>query len=62
MTWIFVAVGLAVAGLVVLGVLTARVFIAMRALSREIGRVGRRLEPALAEFRTDLRSLRHPQG
>jgi hypothetical protein len=45
MVWIYVAVGLAVAGLVPLVVLTARVLVAMRGLTREMERAAARLEP-----------------
>jgi uncharacterized membrane protein YciS (DUF1049 family) len=62
MAWIFAAVGLATAGLIVLGVLAVRVSLAARALSREIGRTSQRLTPALVEFRADLRPIRPPQG
>ncbi|RCG29783.1 hypothetical protein DQ384_19640 [Sphaerisporangium album] len=44
MMWIYVAVGLAVAGLVPLGFLTARVLVAVRGLTREIERTAGRLE------------------
>lgn len=46
MTWIFVAVGVAFAGLVVLLVLSARVMIAARALSREIAHASAQIAPA----------------
>ncbi|HEX4816128.1 MAG TPA: hypothetical protein VFV66_25570 [Nonomuraea sp.] len=39
MTWIFVAAGLVPAGLVVLGVATARVVAAARGLNREIAQI-----------------------
>jgi hypothetical protein len=45
MTWIFAAVGLAMAGLVVLGFLSAQVFVAARGLGREIDRARQRLAP-----------------
>ncbi|GII82052.1 hypothetical protein Ssi03_00420 [Sphaerisporangium siamense] len=44
MTWIYLAVGLAVAGLVPVALLTARVLVAVRGLTREIERTTRRLE------------------
>jgi hypothetical protein len=45
MIWIYVAVGLGVAGLVPLVVLTARVLVAVRRLAREMERAATRLEP-----------------
>ncbi|MFC0553059.1 hypothetical protein ACFFHJ_19390 [Planotetraspora thailandica] len=50
MTWIFVAVGLAMAGLSVLGFLSARVFVAARGLGLEIDRARQRLAPFSGEF------------
>jgi hypothetical protein len=49
MTWTFAAVGLATAGLAVLGFLSAQVFVAARGLGREIDRTRRRLAPVLDE-------------
>ncbi|MFJ2033584.1 hypothetical protein [Streptosporangium sp. NPDC087985] len=46
MVWIFAAVALAFAGLVVLGFLGLRVLLAARDLGREVDRTRRRLEPA----------------
>ncbi|WP_043627895.1 LapA family protein [Nonomuraea candida] len=45
MTWIFVSVGLGVAGLVALGVAGARVVSAARSLKREIAVAKAQLEP-----------------
>ncbi|WP_344942911.1 hypothetical protein [Sphaerisporangium flaviroseum] len=45
MIWIYVAVGLALAGLVPVAVLTARVLVAIRGLTREIERATTLLEP-----------------
>ncbi|GII61217.1 hypothetical protein Skr01_13020 [Sphaerisporangium krabiense] len=44
MTWIYLAVGLAVAGLAPVALLTARVLVAVRGLTREMERTARRLE------------------
>ncbi|WP_214410997.1 hypothetical protein [Sphaerisporangium fuscum] len=56
MVWIYVAVGLGVAGLVPIAVLSVRVLVAMRGLTREIERTTRRLEPVRAQFaRSDRR-------
>jgi uncharacterized membrane protein YciS (DUF1049 family) len=43
MFWIFAAVGLATAGLIVLGFLSVRVLVAARGLTREIDRSRQRL-------------------
>ncbi|MEU8271385.1 hypothetical protein AB0B89_30025 [Sphaerisporangium sp. NPDC049002] len=45
MIWIYVAVGVGVAGLVPLAVLATRVLVAMRGLAREIERATTRLAP-----------------
>ncbi|MET7331910.1 hypothetical protein [Nonomuraea sp. NPDC005650] len=45
MTWIYVAGGLCVAGLVVVGVAGARVVVAARNLKREIAEATAQLEP-----------------
>jgi hypothetical protein len=45
MIWIYAAVGLAVAGLVPLALLIARVLVAVRGLTREIERTAACLEP-----------------
>ncbi|UBU09576.1 hypothetical protein [Nonomuraea gerenzanensis] len=50
MTWIFVSVGLGVAGLVVLGVAGARVVAAARTLKREIAAAQAQLEPRRARL------------
>jgi uncharacterized membrane-anchored protein YhcB (DUF1043 family) len=54
MIWIYAAVGLGVAGLAVLGVLTARVLVAARGLGREIDRARKRIEPAQARLRAEI--------
>jgi hypothetical protein len=49
-------VGLAFAGLVVIGACAVQVFLAVRGLGRELQRTGRRLEPKRSALRTaDLR-------
>ena len=50
-------VALAFAGLVVLAVCAAQVFLAVRDLGREIGRTGRLLEPKRSALRTAARNL-----
>ncbi|WP_214109196.1 hypothetical protein [Acrocarpospora catenulata] len=59
MAWIYLAVGLGVAGLAVLGVLTARVLSAVRGLDRELDLARRRLEPRL---RAGISAVRPPEG
>ncbi|WP_285706144.1 hypothetical protein [Microtetraspora sp. NBRC 16547] len=54
MIWISTAVGLAVLGLAVLGVLASRVFVAARGLSREIDRTRQRLEHHSGDFRVKI--------
>ncbi|WP_424531937.1 hypothetical protein ACOZ38_17835 [Sphaerisporangium viridialbum] len=51
MIWIYVAVGVGVAGLVPLVVLGARVLVAMRGLAREIERATTRLAPVQGRFK-----------
>jgi hypothetical protein len=67
--WVVVSVGVAFAGLVVLAVCAARVFLAVRGLARELERTKRRLEPRQKTLRSELRTLRretepdtHPDG
>lgn len=62
MTWIFAAVGLATAGLALLGVLAVRAFAAARVLSEEIGRTSRRIGPAWGELRAEVSTIRHIDG
>ncbi|MFF3666566.1 hypothetical protein [Microtetraspora malaysiensis] len=62
MIWISTAVGLAVLGLAVLGVLGARVFVAARDLSRELDRTRQRLERHSGEFRVRIGTNRDGQG
>ncbi|MFI7133205.1 hypothetical protein ACIBQ1_46540 [Nonomuraea sp. NPDC050153] len=50
MTWIYVAGGLCVAGLVVVGVAGARVVAAARTLKREIAEATAQLEPRRARL------------
>lgn len=50
MTWIYVSVGLGVAGLVVLGIAGARVVAAARTLKREIAEAKAQLEPRRARL------------
>ncbi|WP_248963134.1 hypothetical protein [Sphaerisporangium perillae] len=62
MTWIYVAVGLAVAGLVPLAVLAARVVVAVRGLSHEIERATRRLEPVQGRLRAAVGASGRQEG
>jgi hypothetical protein len=52
-------VGLAFAGLVVLGACAVKVFLAVRGLGRELGRVRERLEPKRADLRREADRLDH---
>ncbi|MEU9889123.1 hypothetical protein [Sphaerisporangium sp. NPDC051011] len=62
MMWIYVTVGLAVAGLVPLGVLTARVLVAVRGLTREIERTAGRLETVHAASTASAGVLKGQEG
>ncbi|MFB9248916.1 hypothetical protein ACFFWE_11805 [Sphaerisporangium melleum] len=62
MTSIFVAVGLAVTGLVPLAVLSSRVVVAARSLTREIERANDRLAPAESRFKALIGTSRRAQG
>ncbi|MET8143807.1 hypothetical protein ABZU32_26180 [Sphaerisporangium sp. NPDC005288] len=62
MTWIFVAVGLAVAGLVPLAVLSARVVVAARGLSREIERANGRLAPVQGRLKAAIGASVRTEG
>ncbi|GAA0373824.1 hypothetical protein GCM10009530_25320 [Microbispora corallina] len=62
MTWIFAAVGLAVAGLAVLAVPAVRVFAAARGLGAELDRARRRLGPPEDEFPAAGSTLRAERG
>jgi hypothetical protein len=57
MPWVMSFVALAFAGLVVLAVCAARVFLAVRDLGRELRRTGRRLEPKRSSLKTAARRL-----
>lgn len=54
MGWLTIAIVLAVVGLVVVGVCTARAAFALRTLSREIRRIRTSLEPIRAEPANEL--------
>lgn len=62
MTWIFAAVGLAVAGLAVLAVLTARVFAAARDLGQEVDRTRKRLNQTGDEHPVRIGAFRDRDG
>ncbi|MET8162062.1 hypothetical protein ABZT47_37370 [Sphaerisporangium sp. NPDC005289] len=62
MTWIFVAVGLAVVGLVPLAVLSARVVVAARGLSREIERANGRLAPVQGRLKAAIGASVRTEG
>jgi len=63
MTWgIFVAVGAATAGLVVLAVVSVRILVAARGLGKEIARSRRRLEPAESELRAKVSAFPPSHG
>ncbi|MDP9867522.1 MULTISPECIES: hypothetical protein [Streptosporangium] len=62
MSWIFAAVALAFAGLVVLAFLGVRVLLAVRELGREVARTRRRLEPAQVLFSEKTGTIRAPKG
>jgi hypothetical protein len=57
MAWAMVFVGLAFAGLVVLGACSVKVFVALRALARELERTSRSLEPKQAALKSELSRL-----
>jgi heme exporter protein D len=59
MTWVFIAVGVVTAGLVVLAAVSVRVLVAARGLGREIARSRQRLEPAESELRANVSAI-HP--
>jgi hypothetical protein len=50
MTWIFLTVGLGVAGLIAIGVAGARVVMAARSLNKEIAEAKAQLEPRQARL------------
>ena len=62
MNWIYTAVVLAVAGVVPIAVLTARVLVALRRLTRELERAGGRLGPAQARFEAVVGALGGQEG
>jgi hypothetical protein len=62
MFWVSAAVGLAFAGLVVLGCLSVRVWVAARGLGREVQRTRRLLAPEQAEIRGRIRTFGPPEG
>jgi hypothetical protein len=62
MIWIWAAVALAVAGLVPIAVLVARVLAALRGLTREIERAATRLGPAQGRLRSVIGASRRPEG
>jgi uncharacterized membrane protein YhiD involved in acid resistance len=62
MIWVSSAVGLASAGLVVLGFLSVRVWVAARGLGREVERTRRLLAPEQAEIREKIGASVPPEG
>ncbi|MFF5205539.1 hypothetical protein [Streptosporangium sp. NPDC000396] len=62
MSWIFVAVALAFAGVAVLAFLGVRVLLATRELGRQVDRTRRRLEPAQAALRERAGAIRGSKG
>ncbi|MEV8635181.1 hypothetical protein AB0395_26340 [Streptosporangium sp. NPDC051023] len=62
MNWIFAAVGLAFAGLLVLGFLGVRVLLATRELGREVDRVRRAIAPAHSAFSEQVRTIHARKG
>ena len=54
MSWVVASVALAVAGLLVIGYCAMRVFVAVRALAREVDRTRRKLAPRQAALRDEL--------
>jgi hypothetical protein len=59
MAWVMVFLGLAFAGLAVLGACSVKVFVALRGLSRELERTRRSLEPQHAALKGELGRLKH---
>lgn len=62
MSWIFAAVALASAGLVVLAFVGVRVLLAARELGRQVDTTRRRLEPARTAFGERAKAIRVPKG
>ncbi|MEV7009093.1 hypothetical protein [Streptosporangium sp. NPDC051022] len=62
MSWIFAAVGLAFAGLVLLGFLGVRVLLATRELGREVDGIRRRITPAHSAFNEQVRTIQARKG
>ncbi len=62
MNWIFAAVGLAFAGLLVLGFLGARVLVATRELGRQVDGVRRRIAPAQSALSEQVRTIHARKG
>ncbi|GAA3102197.1 hypothetical protein [Streptosporangium carneum] len=62
MSWIFAAVGLAFAGLLVLGFLGVRVLLATRELGREVDRMRRMIAPAHSALNEQVRTIQARKG
>ncbi|MER7210160.1 hypothetical protein [Streptosporangium sp. NPDC000239] len=62
MSWIFAAVGLAFAGLLVLGFLGVRVLLATRELGREVDRIRRTITPAHSALNEQVRTIPSRKG
>ncbi|MFD0887524.1 hypothetical protein ACFQ08_23530 [Streptosporangium algeriense] len=62
MSWIFAAVGLAFAGLLVLGFLGVRVLLATRELGREVDRIRRTITPAHSALSEQVRTIPSRKG
>ncbi|HEY9522101.1 MAG TPA: hypothetical protein VIR33_02585 [Thermopolyspora sp.] len=62
MIWVYAAVGLAAAGLAVLGWLSVKVCVATRDLGREVERARRLLAPASSRVRQEIEVLGRARG
>ncbi|MET9878174.1 hypothetical protein ABZZ36_26595 [Actinacidiphila glaucinigra] len=62
MWWLYLYVGLATAGLLVLGVLALRVYAEVRGLARQVGRSGDRLLQASEDLRRAAEPLARGAG